>query len=197
MAEIKSTMDMVMERAAKMAAGTPPTTNNEEQVKSGMRLAADYLNQKLTDLAGKLAAQQPEVQSAVRSGMLQTLLRNITLPRDEALRERSILALQGVQAITQYAGVSSVTGVCTELQQILDQYSRHKEQMTQQLEDALRGQLEQQYAARGSKPGNLNAAMHPQYHDELAKMLGDLNGQYNQAMDQRKEMISRELTQLQ
>ena len=35
----------------------------------------------------------------------------------------------------------------------------------------------------------MNPAMHPQFQEEMARMLSDLNTQYNQALDQRKEMI--------
>ncbi len=59
MAEIKSTMDMVLERAAKMAAAAPSNVDDEDLIKKGMRLAADYLNQQETDLAQLLEAQPP------------------------------------------------------------------------------------------------------------------------------------------
>lgn len=196
MAEIKSTMDMVMERAAKMAANAPSVSDTDEQIKTGMRLAAEYLDQKLTDLTTELAAQPPEMQGPVSQGMLQALLRNIGLPRDEMLKERSQRALAGVQVLAGQAGAAVITATCSELQQILDQYGQHKKQVTQQLEEALLGQLKQEYMARGGNPADLNAAMHPQYGEEMAKMQGDLNNQYNQAMDQRKEMIRQQLAHL-
>lgn len=193
MAEIKKTIDMVMERAARMAAASTAEIDNEEQLKAGMRLAAEYLNQPTTDLAETLAAQPPASQRDLRRGMVQTLLRNVVLPRDISLKERSSLALKGVLDLLQASGGAAVTTVCAELQQILEQYNQHKEQATKQLEDAILNQLEQQYAARGGRPGKLSPNMHPKYHDELARMLGDINSQYNQAMDQRKEIISRQM----
>ena len=36
---------------------------------------------------------------------------------------------------------------------------------------------------------SLNPALHPQYREELARIQGDLNNQYTQALDQRKELI--------
>ena len=193
MAEIKNTLDMVMERAARMAAASEAEEVNEDVQKEGMRLAAGFLNQPDDDLATQLAAKPAEQQTALRQGMAQTLLRNIVLPRDPALKDRSLLAIKGVLGLLQKSGGAAVTGACSELQQLLDQYSQHKEQITKQLEDMLVGQLEQQYTARGIQPpARLNAAMHPKYKDELARMLQDLNGQYNQAMDQRKQAITRQ-----
>lgn len=189
MAEIKSTMEMVLERAAKMAAAAAPEVENEDLVKTGMRFAADYLNQKDTDLTQLLGTQAPQDQVSVRKGMVQTLLRNIVLPRDEQLQESGKMALQGVLSL---GGESAeIQETCQELTQILEQYGQHKDQTTQQLEDAIRTQLEQQQASQGGPEGQqpVNPAMHPQYREELTKMLTNLNNQYNDAMEQRKEMI--------
>lgn len=179
---------MVRERAARMAAAAAPDVDNEDLVKTGMRLAAEYLNQQETDLAQLLDAQPANDQPAVRKGMAQTLLRNIVLPRDEQLQASGKIALQGVLSLDGKSG--EIKTICQELSQILEQYGQHKEQMTQQLEDAIRAQLEQQQAGQGKKgQAPVNPAMHPQYREELSKMLTGLNNQYNDAMKQRKEMI--------
>ncbi len=188
MAEIKSTMDMVMERAARMAAAAAPTTNDETLLKKGMRLAADFINGKEIDLSRELTAQPPAEQGEIGKGMAQTLLRNITLPRTKELQASGELALQAVLALAGKR--NEVITICRELDQILKQYGQHKDQMTKQLEDAIKTQLEQQGAARG-QAGKVNTspAMHPQYREELSRMLTGLNNQYNDAMDQRKAMI--------
>lgn len=193
MAEIKSTMDLVMERMARMTANSAPVNNDEENEKAGMRLAADFLNGNVSDLAAELGKQPAEAQKSVYKGAAGILMRNITLPRDEMVKERADAALNGVMELAGALGVSSVSQLCSELQQILQQYNQHKEQVVKQLEDALRGQLEQQYAAQGIDPSQLRATMHPKYAEEMSKMQQDLNGQYLQAIDQRKDMILQQL----
>lgn len=194
MAEIKSTMDMVMERAARMAAAAPTTSDDEALVKKGMRLAADYVNGKEVDLQGELAALPGKEQAEVAGGMMQTLLRNVVLPRSKELQETGELALRGVLLLAGKKG--EVVSICRELDQILKQYDQHKEQMTKQLEEAIRAQLEQQGGGRGQAGGRapVNPALHPQYRDELARMLSGLNAQYTEAMDQRKAMVLRLFT---
>ena len=188
MAEIKSTMDMVLERAAKMAAAAAPAVENEDLIKTGMRFAADYLNKKVEDLAQLLSAQSPEDQVSIRKGMAQTLLRNIVLPRDEQLEASGKEALQGILSLG--GGSSEIQSICQELTQILEQYGQHKDQTTQQLDDAIKAQMEQQQATQGQEgQAPVNPAMHPQYREELSKMLTSLNNQYNDAMEQRKAMI--------
>lgn len=188
MAEIKSTMDMVLERAAKMSAAATEPVDNEDLIKVGMRLAADFLNKKEIDLSKELDAQPGENQVEIRKGMAQTLLRNIVLPRDEQLELSGKQALNGILALGGSGG--DIQSICEELGQILEQYGNHKEQTTRQLEDAIKAQMEQQQEGEGQgSQADINPATHPQYREELGKVLTSLNNQYNEAMNQRKEMI--------
>ncbi|MFN2355933.1 MAG: DUF6657 family protein [Desulfopila sp.] len=192
MAEIRSTMDMVMERAAKMAAESNDNANSDNGSLKGMRLAAEYLKTDQGNIKDVLQQQDKEEQPAIRKGMTDALLRNIVLPRDEMLLESSAKALEAVAALA--SGQASST--CSELQQILNQYSQHKDQMVQQLNDAIRSQLEQQLTQQGTQlteDMEINPAMHPKYQEELDKMMTDLNSQYNQALDQRKETIRQQI----
>ncbi|MDJ0622475.1 MAG: hypothetical protein QNJ17_05900 [Desulfocapsaceae bacterium] len=192
MAEIRSTLDMVMERAAKIAAEADDKLDEESSTHQGMRLAAEYLRNGDSDLQTILQAQKKEEQPAILKGMVDTLLRNIVLPRDEMLLENSGKALRAVSSLA----TPEISSTCAELEQLLNQYSQHKDQMVQQLEDAIRQQLEQHLAQQGAKLSDdvaINPAMHPKYQEELDKMLTDLNGQYNEALDQRKNLIKQNL----
>lgn len=193
MAEIKSTMEMVLARAEKLAAAAT-TTDNDELLKKGMRIAADYLNRQESDLNQELDKQPEKDKPEIRRGIAKVLLRNIVLPRDEDLKASGLLALQAIENL----GVNNkeVQAVCQELSQILDQYDQHKQQTTQQLEEAIKAQLQQQQAAhgQGGAPEDINPAMHPQYQEELSKMLTSLNSQYNDAMDQRKAALLSQLS---
>lgn len=195
MAEIKSTMDMVMERAARMAARAEGQADSEGSERTGMRLAAEYIGLTLEDLGQVLAGQPPAEQMAVRKGMARALLRNIVLPRDEALMATSVRAMQGLLEMERAAG--DMVAICAELKQILEQYNQHKEQIRQQLEDAVRAQLDQKLEQYGAQQQGASAvsrmsmdpAMHPMFQKEWTRMKADLNQQYNQALDQRKEML--------
>lgn len=193
MAEIKSTMEMVMERAAKMAESAPAEAPNDDTIKIGMRLAAEFMNGKEMNLLEQLSSQPQEQQVEIRKGMAKILLRNVVLPRDEDLKISGQHALNGIIALSGNSG--DITTICQELVQILDQYNQHKEQTTQQLNDAIKAQLQQQQAASGQPAQeDINPAMHPQYNEELSKMLSSLNGQYNDALDQRKDTILQRLS---
>jgi hypothetical protein len=195
MAEIQSTMEKVLERAARMAAGAGEQETTEDLEKLGMRMAAAFLNEKGKDLAADLLKQPSDRQIAIRTGMAKTLLRNIVLPRDKELVESGTKALKGLLDLGQSAG--ELASICAEIQQLLGSYNQHKDQLKQQLENAIRTQLEQKMAHQKGKVSGqvtMNPAMHPQYQEEWSRMLTDLNSQYNLALDQRKKMIQQRLT---
>jgi Family of unknown function (DUF6657) len=194
MAEIKSTMEKVLERAAQMAAAAGDGANTEDLDRLGMRMAAEYLSKSEENLLKTLQKQPAENQMAIRAGMARTLLRNIVLPRDKDLVETGTKALQGLVELGQSS--RDISSICSEIQKILGQYNQHKEQLKQQLDQAIRAQLEQKMGNRGEKLSgqvSINPAMHPQYQEEWARMQSDLNNQYNQALDQRKNMIQQRL----
>ena len=128
---------------------------------------------------------------AVRVGLAKTLLSNIVLPRDTELIETGTKALQGLLDLGQSDGELST--ICAELQKLLGRYNQHKDQLKQQLEDAIRTQLEHKTRGKTAGQVSMNPAMHPQYQEEWSRMLTDLNTQYNQALDQRKNMIQQRL----
>jgi Family of unknown function (DUF6657) len=194
MAEIKSTMEKVLERAARMAADAGDQANTEDLDRLGMRMAAEFLSGTEKNLSKSLLKQPAEKQMSIRAGMARTLLRNIVLPRDKELIETGNQALQGLMDLGQSS--KELSTICSEIKQLLGQYNQHKEQLKQQLEQAVRAQLEQKMGnQRGKHSGQvaMNPAMHPQYQEEWARMLSDLNNQYNQALDQRKNMIQQRL----
>ncbi|MBU1232722.1 MAG: hypothetical protein KKI15_20260 [Proteobacteria bacterium] len=190
MAEIRSTLDMVMERAARMAARAEDIPADQEIEQKGMRLVAEFLGGKTSGRLAELLQQEaPSEQMAVRKGMVKALIRNIILPRDESLMPGSLTAIAGLLDLAD--PTNEVTEVCAELKQILEQYSQHKAEIKQQLEDAMRTQLAQKLQQQGISTDQtaIDPTLHPQFREEWARAKTDLNAQYTQALDQRKEIL--------
>ena len=110
MAEIKSTMDLVMERAARMGKASHDDLEQDDTRKQGMKLAAEFLDSKVDNLMTALSELPDEKQMAARQGMVQVLLRNIFLPRDEVAKERTEKAAQGLVELGGGAGDLSLVG---------------------------------------------------------------------------------------
>ena len=198
MAEIKSTMEMVMERAAWMeeAAGDVGA-QFDEQVKDGMRAGAAYMRDEETDLAEALDSCSPEVRGHFIKGMAEALLRNIVLPRDDEQLEKAGRAMNGlVQAGRNHKDLLPIFG---DLAKILDQYCTHREQLKEQLEASFAQMMPQLEAAMAQKTGQqmkLKPSQHPKYQEEWQKALDELNGQYGRAIEQHKQMAVQILTSL-
>lgn len=189
MAEIKSTLEKVLERAASMGRATQEEIQAEEKVKEGMRMAAEYLQGKEIDF---FVAQETADNSAlVRKGLVQVFLRNITLPRDDDDQQRAGIAMQGLLDLGKGSG--DLMSIFREMKGILDHYQQHKKEIRQQVEDAFRQQMEHALAQQTGQKGlgmKVDPVLHPKFQEEWSRIKADMNGQYNQALDQHKKLVA-------
>ncbi|MDF1579058.1 MAG: hypothetical protein RQ753_09845 [Desulfurivibrionaceae bacterium] len=198
MAEIRSTMDMVMERAARLEAeqgGADP--RGEDEIKEGMRAAAAYMREEEIDLAAALERRRSEAKADFITGVAEGLLRNITLPREEEQLDKAGLAMNGLVQVGR--NHQDLLAICGDLTKILDQYRQHRQQLKEQLEAGFAQQMPQLEAAMAQKTGmamKLKPSQHPRYQEEWQRALDDLNGQYGRAIEQHKQMVVRILASM-
>jgi hypothetical protein len=190
MAEIKSTLEKVMERVAAMGPLTDTDVNSDEIIKDGMRLAAEYLKGEGPGLATALKSHPANPQKLLRSGIIKVLLRNIVLPRDDD-QQTAELAMQGMLDLGRDS--RDLITVLGETKEILGRYRQHRKQLREQLESAMRQQLKQALAQQGlgnSMPVNIDPTLHPKFQEEWLRIKDELNGQYGRALEQHKAMAA-------
>lgn len=199
MAEIKSTMEMVLERAARMEAEASNVDSTdllaEETGKDGMRAGAAYMRGEAIDLVAVLDDCPGEAQLHFIEGMADALLRNINLPREDESLDAAGLAMNGLTLVGR--NHQDLLPVFADLTKILDQYRKHCEQLKEQLEAnfaQMMPQLEEAMAQKTGQMMKLKPSQHPKYQEELQKAMDDLNGQYGRAIDQHKQMVVQILT---
>ena len=196
MAEIKSTMDMVLERAARMEAdGDSGELLAEEIAREGMRAGATYMKDDSFDLLAALNNRSAVDRLMFVKGVAEALLRNISLPREDDQLESSGQAMNGLVQIGQ--GHNDLLALFGDLSKILDQYLQHRRQLREQLEANFAQMMPQLEAAMAQKTGmtmKLKPSQHPKYQEEWQKALDELNSQYGQAVEQHKQMVVRILT---
>ncbi|NOQ66138.1 MAG: hypothetical protein GQ556_02855 [Desulfobacterales bacterium] len=188
MAEIKSTLEKVMERAASMGRATQEEIATEERVKDGMRMGADYLRGEGVDFSNAL--EQTTSSVLVKRGLVQAFLRNITLPRDNE-QQRAERAMQGLLALGKGSG--DLLSIFKDMKGILDHYQQHKKETLQQLEDAFRQQMEQALAQQTGQAGlgmKVDPTLHPKFQEEWSRVKSELDTQYNQALNQHKDLVA-------
>jgi len=188
MAEIKSTMERVMERVAQMGAATPLELDYETQEKEGMRLAACFMRDEITSFDSTLDALSLKKQTPFKKGIATTLLRNLSLPRNMEHLRTAEKATSGLMVLS--GADAQISAVLAEVRQILSRYQQHRDQLRKQLEEAMRQQLQQAMEARA--PGTtmtLAPTMHPQFQEEWQRIVTELDSQYGRALDHHKEGI--------
>jgi hypothetical protein len=194
MAEIKSTMEKVMERLATMGEASTSGIAAEEKSRDGMRLAAAYLRGEEAELAKVLAGRPAADQPLLLQGMVRTLLRNIILPRDEDQRQQADRAVHGLLQVS--GGGGELRKMFQEIKAIVDRYLEHREQLREQLKAAFSQQLDQAEAGLGRQPGmkiKIDPAQHPKFKEEWQRLQVELNTQYGRAIDQYKAVIEQQL----
>lgn len=194
MAEIRSTLEMVLERAARMEAEASDIFQNEETEKKGMRLAASYLRGEETELAAILASSPTEDQAHIKKGIIISLLRNITLPRETDEQTTAEKAIQGLLNLCR--GNGELAPVFPEMKSILDRYLSHMEELRGQLEEQFAQQMtimEQSMAQQTGVQTKLQLSQHPKFAEEWQRIQSELTEQYGRAIDQYKEHIEKHL----
>lgn len=188
MAEIKSTMERVMERVAQMGAATPIELDAETQEKEGMRLAACFMRDEIPSFDTTLDALSLNKQVPFKKGIATTLLRNLSLPRDVEQLRTAEKATTGLMILS--GADAQISAVLSEVRHILSRYQQHRDQLRKQLEEAMRQQLQQAMEARA--PGStmtMSPTMHPQFQEEWKRIVTELDSQYGNALDHHKESI--------
>ena len=188
MAEIKSTLEKVMERAAAMGNANKDEIAAEERVRDGMRMGGDYLKGEKVDFSSAL--EQTSDSVLIKRGLVQAFLRNIVLPRDND-QQRAERAMQGLLELGKGSG--DLMSIFKDMKGIMDHYLQHKKEVFQQVEDAFRQQMEQAVAQQGGQAGlgmKVDPSLHPKFQEEWSRIKADLDTQYNQALDQHKDQVA-------
>lgn len=195
MAQIKSTLEMVMARADRLCAEAT-TDTVEDKLQQGMKLGAAMLNGEAVDLAATLKQLPPTELSPFCQGLLRTFFRHIALPREEGQPWEP--ALQGLLAMakalpTVTAPIDQLAGLLGEVGSILGRYLQHRQQLEKQLEENFTAQaahLQQTLAQQTGMKMKLSPRQHPQFNEEWQRMQTQLNEQYLNALDQYKKAIN-------
>ena len=193
MAEIKSTMDLVMERAAQIGKASSEELRREDARKNGVQLAVEYMEGKSEDLLAELKGHDHDIQVMVLKGMAETILRNIFLPRDEMQQERTAKAIAGLKSLDSGGGVGAI---CDEVTNILGGYLQHREQLRGQLEEQIKMHYESLMAQQPEMQragAQLDPSQQPKFQEEWNRVETELNSQYGNALEKLKLQLNQRL----
>lgn len=195
MAQIKSTLEMVLARADRLCAEASDSYS-DDLIQSGMKLGAALLNGEAVDFNVALQKRSSAETTQLFQGMLRTFFRHIALPRQEG--EPWEGALHGILAMAKArpgasTDLEQLNGLISEIRSILGRYLQHRQQLEKQLEEnfALQtAQLQQTMAQQTGMKMKLTPRQHPKFNEEWQRVQTQLNDQYRHALEQYKTAIT-------
>ncbi len=188
--EIKSTLEIVLEKVEKLGKASKEELRREELIKEGRRLAAKFLNEKDFSLLKALATVKPEDKPLILRGVVDTLVRNIVFPRDEhaiAEIERALLGLEQV-----FAAFPQVKQLTAEIKKLLHLFYQQQKQIYEQFKQQFKAQFSEVEEALKEQYGEqikVDIEMQPKFQEEWRKIKGQLEEQYRQQLDYLKGLF--------
>jgi len=192
MGEIKSALEIAMEKAEKLGKATEEERLRWKYVPEGERLAARYIKEGC-NLVAELSQYQEEVKKYIIDGAEDILIRNINLPKDDLAKRNNRRAMDGVKALK--SDKVSVENVYSKMRRIFNHYIEQGEQQRRQAYEALKAEFEAkvQQAIRqqlGSLVSiKIDVERQPQFQEEWRKMQLRLDSQYVVLLDEYKQEL--------
>lgn len=192
MGEIKTAAEIAREKIAKLGETTEEERLKWKYLPEGEKLAARYLNDKC-NLNTEIAKIDEKAKDLVIGSISDILLRNIGLPRNEALRKTGKKAMEGIKSIK--TDTVAVENVFSKIRHIMDHFGEQGEQQKKQAYESLKSEFEEkiQEAIR-QKTGvngrmNIDVEKQPQFLEEWQRLQARLETQYLTLLDEYKQEL--------
>ena len=179
MARIKSAWEIALEKTQDIQIDEAKY-RSDTLLKDGMALAGGYLNntdQVLDVVASKYASYSTEDKAVVRTGMVNTIMSNISLPSDDIYQMRFQRTCDLVNLVT--GGDAQADGLMHQIGDFLQQYLDAKSAFV----DRMKAQIQQ---AMENNPEGVNSA---QYSQIISQNLKKMDSQYGEALENTKESL--------
>ncbi len=191
--EIKSALEIAMEKVEKLGEVTDEERLRWKNVPLGEKLAARYLKQNLKLLV-ELGKFDEDAKKYVIEGFQDVLIRNIELPRNDYLRKKNKRVMDGVKLLKN--DKVSAENVFSRMRRIFEHYVEQGEQQRKQAYESLKAEVEARIQqALKQQMGSLanmkiNVESQPQFQEEWRRMLAQLDMQYISVLNEYKKELS-------
>ncbi len=192
MGDIKSALEIAMEKAEKLGKATDEERLKWKYVPEGERLAAKYIKQDC-NLVAELSKYEENVTGYVRKGAVDILVRNINLSRNDLEKRNNKKAMEGLKTLK--SDKVGVENVYTKLRRIFEYYMETGEQQRKEAYEALKTDFEakMQQAVQqqlGPLPGiKIDVEREPQFQEEWRRIQAQLDSQYIKLLDEYKQEL--------
>ena len=191
--EIKSAMEIAMEKVAELGEVTEEERLRWKHVPEGEKLAARYLKQNL-NLLSELGKFEEETKKYVIEGAQDVLIRNIDLPRNDFLSKKNKRVMEGIKLLKN--DKVGVENVFSKLRRIFEHYTEQGEQQRKQAYESLKADVEakiQQALKQQMGPMvgmKIDVESQPQFQEEWRRLLAQLDMQYMNILNEYKQELA-------
>ena len=189
MADIKSAYEIAMEKINQIESATPEERLKWKFVPKGEELAGKYIKDDVNLLA-ELSKYSDLEKKYVVQGISSILVRNIDLPKNDAVKKTNRKAMDGIKLIKKDKG--AVENVFSKIRYIFNHYAEQgeaqKKEAYEQVKEQFMMKLQQALQQQGAtaRMNNIDVERHPQFQEEWRKMLVRLDSQYVQHLSEYK-----------
>ena len=193
MSNIKSAMEIAMEKVARLGTPSEDERLKWKHVPAGEQLAARYLKEDY-NLIAELSQYQPDVRKYIVTGAAGILIRNIDIPKHDAARKNNKRAMDGLKILkSDKVGVENVYSRIRQLfKHCAEQGEQQRRQAYQSLKTEMEGKMQQAMQQQMDiLPGTrIDVEKQPQFQQEWRKVQAQFDSQYLTILGEYKRELS-------
>ena len=192
MSDIKSALEIAMEKVEKLGEVTEEERLKWKYVPDGEKMAARYIKENC-NLVAELSKYEEKAKKYVIAGAADILIRNIDLPKNDLAKRNNKRAMDGLK--TMKSDKVAVENVYSKIRRVFDHYVGQGEQQKRQAYESLKAEFETKIQqAVQQQLGTFNAVRidvekQPQFQEEWQKLQTQLSLQYIKLLDEYKQEL--------
>jgi hypothetical protein len=194
MADIKSAYEIAMEKLKDVEAATPEERLKWKFSPKGEELAGKYLKDDV-NLLNELSSYKDEERKYVVQGISTILIRNIDLPKNDAVKKTNRKAMDGLKLVKK--DKTAVENVFSKIRYIFNHYAEQGEDQKKQAYEQVKMQfaaklqqaMQQQMGANAVM--NIDIERQPQFQEEWRKVLVRMDEQYHEHLNDYKNELQK------
>jgi len=190
MGEIKSAAEIAREKLAQIGEPTEEERLKWKYGPEGEKLAAKYLKQDC-NLVSEVGKYEDKARKVLVTSINDILMRNISLPRNEAARRATKKAMDGMKTLKN--DKVAAENVFSKIRHVLDHYvqegAEQKKQAYEQLKAEFENKIQQairQQTGVDSARVNIDVEKQPQFLEEWQRVQAQMEAQYVKVLDEYK-----------
>jgi len=192
MADIKSAREIARQKIAGLDEATDEDRRRWKYVPEGEKLAVKCLNKKV-DITQELCGFEKKAAKYVKMGIESVLLANISLPKNETLKNKNEKIIDCFKRIKK--DKTALEAVICSIRQLYEHYEGQGEQQRKQIYDDLKvefGEKLRQAVQKqlGTVDGvDMDVEKLAKFQEEWQRTLVELDLQYTKLLDEYKQQL--------